>query len=81
MHAWLRDRMIVVGVYGTRADAESAQGMLAADGIPSLLQADDAGGAYPFDLSGGSELLVELADAEHAAAILGEPPPCTDHEE
>jgi hypothetical protein len=26
---------------------------LAAAGIPSVIAADDAGGAYPFDLSGG----------------------------
>jgi hypothetical protein len=36
-----------------------------------VIEADDAGGAYPFDLTGGARLLVEQADAEDAAAALG----------
>ena len=64
--------MIEVGVYRTRSDAELAQTTLAGAGIPSVLAADDAGGAYPFDLSGGgTRVLVEQSDAENAAAILG----------
>ena len=62
--------MIEVGVYPTRSDAELAQAALAAAGIQSVLSADDAGGAYPFDLSGGARLLVDEADAEVAAALL-----------
>ena len=62
--------MIVVGTYPTRADAELAQAALDAEGIPSVVSSDDAGGAYPFDLSGGARLLVPEADAERAAAIL-----------
>ena len=64
--------MIQVGVYPTRSEAELAQAALAVAGIPSLLRADDAGGAYPFDLTGGARLLVEEADAEDAAAVLSE---------
>jgi hypothetical protein len=64
--------MIQVGVYPTRSEAELAQAALAVAGIPSLLAADDAGGAYPFDLTGGARLLVEEADAEDAAAVLSE---------
>jgi hypothetical protein len=66
--------MIAVGTYPTRSDAEFAQTALAAAGIPSVLAADDAGGAYPFDLSGGgARLLVDEADAETALAILAGP--------
>jgi Putative prokaryotic signal transducing protein len=59
-----------VGVYPTRSEAELAQAALAAAGIPSVLPDDDAGGAYPFDLSGGARVLVDEEDAEAAAAIL-----------
>jgi hypothetical protein len=68
--------MIAVGAYPTRADAELAQAALEAEGIASLIASDDAGGAYPFDLSGGARLLVAEADVERAAAILA-----TGHEE
>jgi hypothetical protein len=64
--------MVEIGAYPTRSDAELAQAVLGAAGIPSVLSADDAGGAYPFDLTGGARLLVEEADAEDAAAILSE---------
>jgi hypothetical protein len=43
-------------------------------GAPSVVVADDAGGAYPFDLTGAARLLVDEADAEDAAAVLSEPP-------
>jgi Putative prokaryotic signal transducing protein len=62
--------MVEVGSYTTRSDAELAQSVLAAAGIPSVIATDDAGGAYPFDLSGGARLLVDEADAEDSAAIL-----------
>jgi len=62
--------MVEVGIYPTRSDAELAQAALAAAGIPSVLEADDAGGAYPFDLTGGARLLVDQADAQRAASIL-----------
>jgi hypothetical protein len=67
------DRMVEVGGgFATRSDAELAQGALAAAGIESVIAADDAGGAYPFDLTGGARLLVEQEDAEAAAAVLGD---------
>ena len=60
-----------IGTYRTRSDAELAQSALAAAGISSEIAADDAGGAYPFDLSGGgAHLLVEAADAEAARSVL-----------
>jgi Putative prokaryotic signal transducing protein len=68
--------VIAVGTYPTRTDAELAQAALEAEGIASLISSDDAGGAYPFDLSGGARLLVAEADAERATAVLA-----TEHEE
>jgi Putative prokaryotic signal transducing protein len=65
--------MVEVGAYPTRSDAEFAQTRLASAGIPSVLAADDAGGAYPFDLSGGARLLVDEADADRAASVLDPP--------
>jgi hypothetical protein len=62
--------VVEIGVYRTRTDAELAQATLEDAGIASFVAADDAGGAYPFDLSGGVRLLVEEADAEDAAAVL-----------
>jgi hypothetical protein len=62
--------MIQVGAYPTRFDAELAQTALTAAGIASVVDSDDARGAYPFDLAGGARLLVDDGDAEDAAAIL-----------
>jgi hypothetical protein len=67
--------MVEVAAYPTRSDAELAQSRLAAAGITSVVAADDAGGAYPFDLSGGVRLLVDDTDAHAAAAILAEQAP------
>jgi len=64
--------MIEIGAYPTRFDAELAQGALAAAGIESVISADDAGGAYPFDLSGGVRLLVDEADVESARSLLSD---------
>ena len=65
--------MVAVATYPTRSDAELAQAVLAAAGISSEVASDDAGGAYPFDLTGGARLLVDEADAADAAAVLGDP--------
>ena len=65
--------MVQVAACRTRSDAELAQTALAAAGISSVVTADDAGGAYPFDLTGGARLLVEDTDARDAAAVLFEP--------
>lgn len=62
--------MVQVGADPTRSDAELARTTLAAAGITSVVAADDAGGAYPFDLTGGARLLVDQADAEDAGALL-----------
>jgi hypothetical protein len=64
--------MVEVGVYRTRGDAEITQARLELEGITSVIAADDAGGAYPFDLSGGARLLVGEEDVVYATAILAE---------
>ena len=64
--------MVQVGAYPTRSDAELAQTALTAAGVESAVVADDAGGAYPFDLTGGARLVVDEADAEFAAAVLSD---------
>ena len=46
------------------------QAALTAAGIPSVIVADDAGGAYPFGLAGGAHLLVDEVDADDAAEFL-----------
>ncbi len=69
--------MVQVGAYPTRSDAELAQTALTAAGIPSEIASDDAGGAYPFDLSGGARLLVDETYAEDAVSILSVPPDAT----
>ena len=63
-------RLIVIRTFTTRSDAELAQGLLASAGIASSLSSDDAGGAYPFDLSGGAQLLVAESDVEVASELL-----------
>ena len=55
--------------------------MLEAAGIPSVLSADDAGGAYPFLLAGAARLLVDEADVEAATAVLSEPTPANGEEQ
>jgi len=64
--------MVVARTYPSRVEAELAQTALTAAGIESVISADDAGGAYPFGLTGGVRLLVEEGNAEDAAAILGD---------
>jgi hypothetical protein len=67
----LSGRLIPVATFGTRLEAETAQGLLASVGIDASLSADDAGGSYPpFLLSGGAQLLVDEDDAEAAADVL-----------
>ena len=73
--------MVEVGAYATRTDAEFAQALLAAAGIPSVVAADDAGGAYPFDLSGGARLLVDEANVEQAATVLTVEPHASEKEQ
>lgn len=59
-----------VATFSKRAEAEVAQGLLASAGIDAWIAADDAGGAFPFSLSGGARVLVEETDLEVAANML-----------
>ncbi len=63
-------RLIPIGTFGTRDEAEVVQGLLASAGIEASIRADDAGGAYPFVLSGGAQVLVDESDATAASEIL-----------
>jgi hypothetical protein len=66
--------MVEAAAFPTRSDAELAQSALAAAGIRSVILADDAGGAYPFDLTGAARLLVDEMDVDAASAVLSVPP-------
>jgi hypothetical protein len=66
--------MIRIATYRTREDAELAQAALEAAGIPSVVEADDGGGAYPFDLTASARLFVADTDADDAAEVLSGPP-------
>jgi hypothetical protein len=67
-------QLIAIGTYGTRDEAEVVQGLLASAGIEASIRADDAGGAFPFVLSGGAQVLVDESDAEAASEILASSP-------
>lgn len=62
--------LITIGTFGTRDEAEVVQGLLASAGIDASIRADDAGGAFPFVLSGGAQVLVDESDVTTAAEIL-----------
>ena len=64
------NRLITIGTYTTRTEAEIVEGLLEAAGISASIQADDAGGAYPFEFSGGAQVLVDESDAEAASQLL-----------
>ena len=63
-------RQVPIGTFATRADAVVALGLLATAGIAASVSSDDAGGAYPFDFSGGAVLLVDEEDFDAAAELL-----------
>ena len=67
-------RLVPVATYATRSEAEIVQGLLESAGIEASLSADDAGGAYPFVLSGGAHVLVDESDAEAASELIASPP-------
>jgi hypothetical protein len=59
--------MFATGTQRRRSDVEFAQARFASAGISSPIAADDAGGAYPFDL-------FDDADAADAIAVLSDQP-------
>jgi hypothetical protein len=70
----LTGRLVPIAGYATRSEAEIVQGLLASARIDSSLSADDAGGAYPFVLSGGAQLLVDEDDVEAASELIATAP-------
>ena len=66
--------MTAVGAYPTQSDSQLAQMVLWAAGIRYVIEADDAGAYFPFDITGGVRLLVEEPDAEDAWSVLGDRP-------
>jgi hypothetical protein len=67
-------RQVSYGRFSARAEAEVVQGLLASAGIDSWVAADDAGGAYPFQLSDGAHLMIDEGDYEAASLVLTERP-------
>lgn len=67
--------LVVVGTYYTEIEADLAQTVLQAEGIDSMIQADDCGGVSPQLWMRGVALLVRSEDAERAVRFLTLDPP------
>jgi len=68
------DRLVVVGDFPNRIDADIAQSALEASGIDSFVSGDDAGGVQPGLWMKGVRLLVRDDDAARALAVLNQEP-------
>ena len=65
------EKLVAVGTYSNKIDAELEQGALEAADIEAMVTADDAGGQQPGLLMGkGVRVLVRAEDAEQAKEIL-----------
>ena len=65
------EKLVAVGTYQNKIDAELAQGALEAADIEAMVAADDAGGLQPSLWVGeGVRVLVRAEDAERAKEIL-----------
>jgi hypothetical protein len=65
--------LVPVASFPGRLDAETAQRLLASFGIRSIVQADDAGGAYGLAFGGGrAKVLVQAKDVKRAREALKE---------
>ena len=65
--------IVCIKVFVSRSEAEIAKSALAASNIESYLDADDAGGMYPFPMSGhqkGVRVFIKKADEAQANKIL-----------
>jgi Putative prokaryotic signal transducing protein len=66
-------KLVAVGNYPNKIDAELAEGALKAAGIEAVVSADDAGGLQPGLWVGeGVRVLVREEDVERAKEILDE---------
>ena len=72
-----RSKLVMAQAYGSRPDAELAKSELESAGIPSMVQADTAGGMREhLAWSGaGFKLLVREEDVEAARELLATPAP------
>lgn len=64
------EKLVVVGTFLNKIEAEVAVGALEAANIESMVAADDAGGTRPSLWMSGVQLLVRADDAERARGIL-----------
>ncbi len=65
------DDAIVLETFPSRIEAEMAAGLLESEGVPAMVLADDAGGAYPsLQFVRGVRLLVAAEDQYRAREIL-----------
>jgi hypothetical protein len=62
--------LVCIKKYNNRLDAEMAKNYLEVYEIEATINVDDAGGAYPFPLSGGVKLKVRKEDAQKAIEVL-----------
>jgi hypothetical protein len=68
-----RDETVVLRTYDGEALASIAAARLESEGIDSIIQKDDVGGAYPpLQMSGGVRLLIKPEDQPKAEQILSE---------
>ena len=68
----MSEEVIVIRVFPAEMDAVMAQQKLAASGVRAFVFKDDAGGMEPhLQRTSGVRLVVNRADAERAAEILG----------
>ena len=71
----MNDDITVIRTYSTEVEAQLAQAALAADGIPSIVLPDNAGGMLPvLQVLFPVRLAVRSEDAEAAREILDAPP-------
>jgi hypothetical protein len=66
------DRLVVIGDFPNRIDADIAHSALEASRIESFVSGDDAGGLQPGLWMKGVRLLVRAADAERALDVLNQ---------
>jgi len=65
------DDAVVLETFPNRIEAEMAAGLLESEGVPAMVMADDAGGAYPsLQFVRGVRLMVAAADRYRALEIL-----------
>lgn len=67
-------KAIPIASFPSRTEAEIVVALLESEGIAAAISADDAGGAYPFSLSGGAQVVVDEDDAKEALDVIARSP-------